>query len=201
MPSTWHEGAIALVWENPSFSADLMRDVLHIDVPVFTEARLVEAALNELIPAEYHADAVVLLSVDGKPAFGTILDVQLQEDERKRFTWPIYAVNARGKHECPFVLVAVTPDPSTARWAAKTIELGGGRTWAPFVVGPVGIPFITDTGQARKAPELAVLSVMTHRMSVSDTHRERILGCTDLALLDDWLRRAATVVGSAALFD
>jgi len=284
MPSTWHEGVIALVRENPAFIADLVRGVLHVEVPPFTEARLAEASFNELIPAEYHADAVVLLSTDGRPSFGAILEVQLQADEQKRFTWPIYAVTARGRHQCPFILVAVTPDSSTARWAAKTIDLGGGRPWAPFVVGPEGVPRITDAEEARKAPELAVLSVMTHGkgdaqtavelalaatdaiahvpdeqrmlylalihsalgdaarkafemnaqagklisrwhtgsfekgealgvaksiiafleargLSVSNAQRERILGCTDLAQLDGWLRRAATVIDSAALFE
>jgi len=169
MPSFLHEGAIALVRENPAFIADLMREVLHIDVPAFTEARLVEASLNELIPAEYHADAVVLLSIAGRPAFGSILEAQLQEDERKCFTWPAYAVNARARHQCPFVLVAIAPDPGTAEWAAKPIDLGGGRPWAPFVVGPDGIPFVTDPQQARETPELAVLSVMAHGKGVVET--------------------------------
>lgn len=283
MPSLLHEGLIALIREKPEFAADLLREILHVQVPQFTEARLAEASLNELIPAEYHADAVVLF-VDGRPVFGSIFEAQLQEDARKRFTWPSYAVNARARFECPFVLVVITPDAATARWAAKSIELGGGQSWSPLVVGPDGIPIITDTDQARRDPELAVLSLMAHgkgdtqtavsialaataaldfvsddqRMlylvliesalsdaakkafemhpqaeklisswqrgsfekgraaekaadiiavlearahSVTDAQRERILGCDDLAQLDRWLRRAATVASTDALFE
>jgi hypothetical protein len=36
---------------------------------------------------------------------------------------------------------------------------------------------------------------------VSDTARERILGCTDLALVSDWLDRAGTVERAEELFD
>lgn len=41
-----------------------MREVLRIDVPAFTEARLVEASLNELIPAEYGAKCTDLAQVE-----------------------------------------------------------------------------------------------------------------------------------------
>jgi hypothetical protein len=161
MPSLLHEGLIALVRDKPEFAADLLRELLHVEVPKFTEARLAEASLTELVPTEYHADAVVLL-VDGKPVFGIIIEAQLQEDARKRFTWPVYAINARARFECPFVVVVVTPEAATARWASQTIELGGGKSWEPFVVGPDGIPIITDPDRARREPELTVLSVMAH---------------------------------------
>lgn len=168
MPSLLHEGLIALVRDKPEFAADLLRELLHVDVPKFTEARLAEASLNELIPVEYHADAVVLL-VDGKPVFGCIFEAQLQEDARKRFTWPMYAVGARARFECPFVVIVATPDSATARWAAQTVELGGGQCWTPFVIGPDGIPIITDAEQAQRAPELAVLSVMGHGCGDTET--------------------------------
>lgn len=161
MPSLLHEGLIALIREKPEFAADLLREILHVDVPRFTEARLAEANLTELIPTEYHADAVVLL-IEGKPVFGSIFEAQLQDDARKRFTWPMYAISARARFECPFVLVVITPDAATARWAAKPIELGAGQLWSPLVVGPEGIPIITDAELARRDPELAVLSLMAH---------------------------------------
>ena len=161
MPSLLHEGLIALIRERPEFVADLLREVLHVDVPKFTEARLAEANLTELVPTEYHADAVVLL-IDGKPVFGCIFEAQLNEDARKRFSWPMYAVSARARFECPFVLVVATPDSGTARWAAKPIDLGAGQLWSPLVVGPEGIPVIIDADQAKRDPELAVLSLMAH---------------------------------------
>jgi len=161
MPSLLHEGLIALVRDKPEFAAELLRGVLHVNVPNFSEARLAEACLTELVPTEYHADAVVLL-VDDKPVFGIIVEAQLQDDARKHFTWPMYTVSARARFECPFVLVVVTPDSGTARWASQSVELGGGICWAPLVIGPEGIPIVTDFAQARREPELTVLSAMAH---------------------------------------
>jgi hypothetical protein len=165
MPSLNHEGVIALVRDRPAFAASLLREVLHVEVPHFTDARLTEAALPELLPVEYHADAVVLFSdaVDPKqPVFGTIFEVQNGRDLRKQFTWPVYAVVARARYECPFVVTVVAPDPAIARWAGRPIDLGDGMIFRPRVIGPSGIPEVTDHDLALREPQLAVLSVMAH---------------------------------------
>jgi hypothetical protein len=159
---------IELIRRKPEFVADLLREVLHVEVPTFTEARLAEANLTELVPTEYHADAVVLL-INGRPVFGCIFEAQLNEDARKRFSWPVYAISARARFECPFVLVVATPHSATARWAAKPIDLGAGQLWAPLVVGPDGIPVIIDAEQAQRDPELAVLSLMAHGKGDTET--------------------------------
>jgi len=52
------------------------------------EVRLESAELTDVQPAEYRADMVILL-VDCKAVLWIIVEVQLQEDPRKRFTWPI----------------------------------------------------------------------------------------------------------------
>jgi hypothetical protein len=51
---------------------------------------------------------------------------------------------------------------SIARWAARPIELGGGNRFLPLVLGPSGVPEVTDTAAACADPELAVLSAMAH---------------------------------------
>lgn len=164
-PSLVHEGVIALVRDNPAFAASVLRDLLHVDVPRFHAARLTEATLPQLVPVEYHADAVILFDgvVDDetKPVLGTIFEVQLERKDRKRYTWPLYAVAARARHECPFLLTVVTPDAAVARWADQPIELGNGF-FAPCVIGPQGIPKVVDRDQAMREPQLAVLSAVAH---------------------------------------
>jgi flagellar biosynthesis/type III secretory pathway protein FliH len=49
-----------------------------------------------------------------------------------------------------------------ARWASKPIELGGGCLFIPLVLGPSGVPEVTDQARAAADPELAVLSAMAH---------------------------------------
>jgi hypothetical protein len=68
MPSLLHEGLIALVRERPQFAAELLRDLLSVPMPAFTTARLAEATLNELVPTEYHADAVLSLPEEQRAA-------------------------------------------------------------------------------------------------------------------------------------
>lgn len=168
MPSALHEAVLELIRHDPAFAAQLLRDLLQCDLPDFREARLADATFTDVVPTEYRADAVVLLVQDG-PVLGVIFEAQLQSDPDKAFVWPAYLFSARARHRCPFVLVVITPDAAVARWASKRIYVGGGESWAPLVVGPDGIPTITDGGQAQRAPHLAMLSVMAHGRGDIDT--------------------------------
>jgi hypothetical protein len=161
MVSLKHEGVIELVRDRPAFAADLLGELLAVRVPPFSKARCVDVTLNQVAPAEYRADAVVLFT-RRKPVFGAIIEAQLRPKKDKRFSWPLYAVGARAREKCPFVVLVVAPNAATARWAARPIELGGGNKYTPLVVGPEGVPKLTDPARARREPQLAVLSVMAH---------------------------------------
>lgn len=161
MPSLLHEGLLALIRDRPEFAAEVLRELLHVSLPDFTEARIAEASLNELVPTEFHADLVVLL-VNDKPVFGIVHEAQLQPDERKRFTWPMYGTGLRARFECEVVVVVIAVDDATARWAAEPIPLGGSSVFVPFVIGPQGVPVVTEPERAIREPELALLSVMAH---------------------------------------
>ena len=124
-----HSTGRSLVRDRPAFAADLLGELLAVKVPPFSKARLVDVTLNQVKPAEYRADAVVLFT-RSKPVFGAIVEVQLRPKKRKRYTWPLYAVGARARERCPFVVLVVTPSAATAKWAAKPIELGGGTSSA-----------------------------------------------------------------------
>src|SRR5690606_19016826 len=107
------------------------------------------------------ADLVALL-IDGNPVLGIIVEVQLQPDRRKRFSWPVYVTGLRARLECPCCLLVVTASENTATWAQEPIPLGPGAQLVPLVVAPNGIPIVTDPERAMQDPELAVLSVMAH---------------------------------------
>ena len=161
MPSQLHESLLALFRNRPHLAPDLLRDALRVELPAYTEARVESADLTDVQPAEYRADLVVLL-YDGKPVLGIVVEVQLAPDAHKRFAWPVYAVGLRARMRCPVCLLVVSPHESVARWASKPIELGGGSLFIPFVLGPSGVPEVTDQARATADPELAVLSAMAH---------------------------------------
>ena len=161
MPSHQHEVLLLLFHNRPQLAAELLRDVLHVDPPRYAKARIGSAELSEIDPVQYQADLVVILE-DEVPVLGIVVEVQLAPDKDKRFVWPVYVTNLRARLKCPVCLLVVTADDGVARWAAKPIELGGGNQFAPLVLGPAGVPQVTDPAEASADPELAVLSAMAH---------------------------------------
>jgi hypothetical protein len=127
----------------------------------YTEVRIRSESLTEIQPAEYRADLVMLL-LAGKPVLGIVVEVQLTADERKRFAWPVYAVGLRARIKCPVCLFVVSHSDAVARWRARPIDLGGGNHFTPLVLGPAGVPVVTNPAQAKADPEVAVLSAMSH---------------------------------------
>jgi hypothetical protein len=161
VPSQLHDVLVKFFLNRPELAPTLLVEALGVAVPHYTEARIESADLTDVLPAEYRADVVVLL-VDGKPVLGIVVEVQLKTDERKRFSWLMYVVGLRARFECPCCLLVVTADNRTARWASEPIDLGPGGNFCPLVLGPDGVPVVTDPQKAQQFPELAVMSVMAH---------------------------------------
>lgn len=183
MPSQLHEVLLQLFRNRPALAPELLRDALHQELPNYTEARIDSADLSEIQPTEYRADLVVLL-LDGVPVFGIVVEVQLSPDERKQYVWPAYVAGLRARLECPVSLLVITADDACARWAAKPINMGGGSRLIPWVLGPSGVPEITDEAVARADPELAVLSAMAHGKDADAGKSVRIALAAQLASLD-----------------
>jgi hypothetical protein len=182
MPSQLHEALLQLFRNRPSLAPEILREALHVDLPPYSDVRLDSAELTEIQPAEYRADLVVLL-LKGEPVLGIIVEAQLSADERKRYVWPVYAVSLRARLRCPVCLLVVTADDSTARWAAKPIDLGDGNRFMPLVLRPSGVPEITDEEQARADPELAVLSAMAHGKDADTSKALQIAVAAQIAAL------------------
>ncbi|MEP7244125.1 MAG: DUF4351 domain-containing protein [Gammaproteobacteria bacterium] len=171
MPSQLHESHLLLFRNQPTLAAELIGGALGVQLPAFREACVVSADLTDLQPAEYRADMVIQLSKEG-PVYGIVVEVQLSADDRKRFVWPAYVANLRARLECPVSLLVVTADEAVARWAARCVDLGGFHHFTPYVLGPSGVPEITDPAQACNNPELSVLSAMAHGR---DSNTERAI--------------------------
>ncbi|MBI4954508.1 MAG: hypothetical protein HY908_20960 [Myxococcales bacterium] len=69
----------------------------------------------------------------------------------------------RSRFACAAMVLVVTPVAAVAAWARKPVPLGpSGSTFQAVVLGPDGVPVITDDAVAARSPELAVLSVLAH---------------------------------------
>ena len=156
-----HESLRVLFQNHPELAPALLRQALGVDIPNYSSIRIESADFTDIVPAEYRADLVVLL-VDDKPVLAIVVEVQLAQDDRKLFTWPVYAVGLRARFECPASVLVVTSDPAVARWASRPIALGPGASMSLWVVGPDKVPLVIDPAMAAIDPELGVLSVMAH---------------------------------------
>src|SRR6478609_8124957 len=171
VPSFMHEVLLQLFRNRPDLALELLREALRLELPMYTEARIESADFSQLAPTGYHADLVVLLGddVNDAPVLGIVVEVQLTPKPRKRFTWPLYLTALRAKLECDTCVLVIAPTIDVARWAAEPIAIGFNSVVAPLVVGPGGVPIVTDVERATRAPELAVLSVMAHGQGDVDT--------------------------------
>ncbi|WP_437875623.1 hypothetical protein [Sorangium sp. So ce513] len=165
MTSVTHEVLVELFKNRPTLAAELLHDALGHPVPAFTEARIEASDLTEIVPANRRADVIVVLLVgeQQQPAMAIVVEVQLSVDSDKPYSWPVYVTQTRARHRCPTRLLVVTIDPAMVRWCSRPIDTGHPDwTLKPLVLGPEGVPVVTDAEQARAAPEVVVLSAMAH---------------------------------------
>ncbi len=201
--SQLHEVLVLLFRNRPELAPLLLAETLQVRLPAYGEVRIESADLTDVLPAEYRADLVILL-LNEKPVLGIIVEVQLSPDDRKRFSWPVYVAGLRARLHCDCCLLVVTADIKTARWASSPITTGPGGSLTPLVIGPDGVPVVTDAELAHRFPELAILSVMAHGQGDVETAvkiaKVAAAAAADLdsdsqALYSDWIE---TALGEAA---
>jgi hypothetical protein len=164
VPSFLHEFLVELFRQRPELGPEL----LHACVGLRIEGAKAERGsidLSQVAPTEYRSDALtVVRDAAGKAVAAVIVEVQLGEDEDKRWTWPLYLTAARASERCPAMLLVLAPDRRVARWASQAIEVGQpGFALRPIVLDYAQVPRISDPQAACASPELAVLSAMAHR--------------------------------------
>ncbi|MEM9491527.1 MAG: hypothetical protein AAGC55_20450, partial [Myxococcota bacterium] len=168
MPSQTHEVLVSLFRDCPALGLALMQRGTGVTMADSVIARQTAAEFTDLRPAEYRADVVIRLerddAKDGDPPAGMIIvEVQLERDGDKLYSWPMYEASARARLRCPTTLLVITLDPSVASWCRKPIVLGpSGSASRPVVLGPHQLPRIDDEETARQLPELAVLTAAAH---------------------------------------
>jgi hypothetical protein len=189
MPSTLHEALVLLFRESPRLAPLLLARKLGIELlPEDAEIQVTSSEFADLDPPEYRADVVLRIPDDSDANDRDratrevlIVEVQLDPDPLKHFTWPQYVTAARTRFRCPATLVVVAVDERVARWCAQPISLDrAGNVFRPVVIGPAAIPVVTDEAQARTWPELAVLSVIAHGHETGS----EVIGAAALAACD-----------------
>ena len=162
MPSSRHEALSEMFRHRPALAADVLEGALGLELPGYRDARLRSENITDDRLAELRADAVIEFWEE-KRQFAVIVEVQLDRDRDKHFSWPAYMMGLRARLRCPVILLVVSPDQGTAAWCARTLDLGHpGMALTPLVMGPREVPYVTDPDQAARVPELAILSALAH---------------------------------------
>ncbi len=159
MPSMLHQGLVGLFLYRPELAIELLNE-MRVELPAHTKARIVSAAVTELKPADRDADVVA--EANGKAVQAVVVEVQLEADPEKHFSWPVYVAGLRTRHRCPAFVLAVTVSETMAMWCRTRFDLGGSNFFGPVVLAPSAVPAIDDEATARQRPELAVLSCIAH---------------------------------------
>jgi hypothetical protein len=139
-----HEGPLDLVREHPEIAVELVRGTSGIELPGQLAVALAPTDMSAVVPVQYLADMVVLVSdaATGEPALAVIIEPQLRDSETKRYSWPVYVATARRVSKCPAaVLVVLCPDPAEAGKCRKPIRTGHpGFDLVPIVIDSGGPP-------------------------------------------------------------
>ena len=164
MPTLEHNGPIAMFRDNPALAPHLLALLFHLDLPAHASVRVVDSTLDQIVPIEFRADLVLeLCDANKNIVLSVVLESQRDDDERKKFSWPVYVTVARAQRKSPAVVLVIAVGARIAAWAAHKIDLGLGLgVLQPLVLGPDNLPLITDAAMAEQEVELAVLSAMAH---------------------------------------
>ncbi|MBC6456728.1 hypothetical protein [Actinomadura sp. HBU206391] len=164
---------LELFRNRPELAAELLQTVFGFKLPDFAQISLGSEVFNDCDPTEFRCDGTIIVGDPNSPDLGIVLERQLRSDRRKRFTWPVYLATLRARHECPVALLVLCPDEAIADACAEPIETGHpGWVLTPLVLTPAQIPPTTEPAEARRLPELAVLSAPAH---ADGPHQEAVL--------------------------
>lgn len=162
MPSMLHEALVDLFRARPELAAEVLSETLEVELPEYDSVKQESIDFTQIIPTEYRADLVVLL-YKNKPVLAMVVEVQLERDTDKRLSWPVYVTTLRARFDCQACLLVISPLRAIASWCAQKIEMGHKDfVLKPYVLGPDGIPVITEEDEARRSPEMAVMSTLAH---------------------------------------
>ncbi|MDO3647181.1 hypothetical protein [Nocardia mangyaensis] len=198
MPSYLHEALLDLFRNELSLAFSLLVDEFGIPANDLVHTRAEPCDFTDIGPKEFRGDlALSTHDARDRPVLGVCVEVQLDAKDVRRWKWPVYLTTLRARLCCPVVLLVVTPSRKVAKWAEQPIELDTfGSVIQPQVLGPDRFPLVTDSGEARRCPERAVLSAMAHG---AGPHMDEVLAAFLSGLMKDLVDEALTTAASRRL--
>lgn len=163
MPSPRHDSLNSLFRQRPELALEILHDLCGLDIPPDALARVESNDFNTRPSDDFTPDTVITAGPPQSPAFGVIVEIQYEKNERKRHQLVRYAMQLSLLLNRPAHVLVIAPNEAVAAFYATPVQtLLPGCSFRPRVLGPSGIPVITDAAEAAANIELALLSVMAH---------------------------------------
>jgi hypothetical protein len=201
MSSISHEGPLDLVRQHPEIALELIQGTAGVTLPAQVAESLAPTDMSAVVPVQYLADMVVLVSDEatGEPTLAVIIEPQLRDSETKRYSWPVYVTTVRRVAQFPAaVLVVLCPDPAEAEKCRRLIRTGHpGFDLAPIVIDSGGPPGHDDTAD----PYLTVFTASMGGINMeSESGARRVLDAMGSAGVSqsDRLRMTAIILTLAS---
>lgn len=203
MPTSLHQGVVALFRDDPRLVFDLLAEVFGLELPSLAAISDRHGALDRFAPCfgdtgELRPDLVVTGEDPSDRAAGiaAIIEVQRRVDGRKRWRIWVYWALVAEQLSRPTAVLLVPLSQSVSRWARSLAATELPPREGLLVLDRVTMPRVTAGEQARRRPALAVLSALIHAED-EDLEVLRVALAAVLELADERRWRYASTLLSA----
>ncbi|MGI5282660.1 hypothetical protein ACQEVF_04950 [Nonomuraea polychroma] len=162
MPSPRHDALIKMFTFRPQLAVEILRDLMGVQLPATPLIRVEDSTFNTRRSDDIEADLLLVLGSPQAPAHAIIVEIQQDKSKEPR-QLARYAAALWLMLGCDVTVLVICPDRAVADYYAQPIESGlTGYRLQARVLGPDGIPAITDPQQAADQLALSAMSVMVH---------------------------------------
>ncbi|WP_327584329.1 hypothetical protein OHA25_52450 [Nonomuraea sp. NBC_00507] len=148
--------------ERPQLAVEILRDLLGVQLPATPLIRVEDSTFNTRRSDDIEADLLFVLGSPQDPAHAIIVEIQQDKSKEPR-QLARYAAALWLMLGCDVTVLVICPDRGVADHYAQPIDSGlTGYRLQARVLGPDGIPVITDPQEAADHLALSAMSVMVH---------------------------------------
>ncbi|MGW0660789.1 hypothetical protein [Streptodolium elevatio] len=172
MVTSNHEATHRIIQEHPEVLSAIF-ELLCLPLPADASFTVVTPDVTEMRPVERRIDTVLRIDPPERESFLLAVESQGKKDLDKPSCWAYYVGFLAAKSKLPVMLLVVSQNRATSRWARGPFGFGpeGCHTLTlhPTTAGPDNIPRITNPADAsaniewRRSPPPSTLTTRPHR--------------------------------------
>ncbi|MEU8138550.1 hypothetical protein [Streptodolium elevatio] len=165
MVTSNHEAAHRIIQEHPEVLSAIF-ELLCLPLPADASFTVVTPDVTEMRPVERRIDTVLRIDPPERESFLLAVESQGKKDLDKPSSWAYYVGFLAAKYKLPVMLLVVSQNRATSRWARGPFGFGpeGCHTLTlhPATAGPDNIPRITNPADASANIGLAAFAATIH---------------------------------------